>query len=101
MGLLNSFLYLSVLGVYRVGCIPLAPVCTPVPAAISIVSAGPVTLTSAVSPLIDMTVAVSYASMLLLFPTIQVGASTSDTALLLLSIGVGLMTFPVVFKNRI
>ena len=94
VSLLIVLLSLSVLGVVGVGWIPLAPVCTPVPAVMSIVDACPMTLNSVVAPLHTLTVAVSSVSMMLLFPLIRSVTPTSATALLLPSVGVGLVACP-------
>ena len=80
--------------VVGMGWIPLAPVFTPIPDAMSIMAVGPATLAFAVTPL--TAVVLSVASTSLMFPPAQLGAPTSFTALPLPIVGVGLMARPVV-----
>ena len=96
VGLWTALLYMYVLGLVRVGCITLAPAFTPVPAAMSIVAAGPMTLTSDVSPLPSVTLAMSSASVLLLCSPFLVVTPTSSTNLPLPSVGIGLVVCPAV-----
>ena len=70
VGMMTVLLSLYVLGLGVVGWIPLSLTCTHIKAAIPTVTTGPVTLPSAVSPLPYVTVAVSSAYMLLLWPPV-------------------------------
>ena len=87
---------LSVLGVDRMGWIPLDPACTPVPSAMPSMAIGTMNLAYAISPLPAVDLAVSSMSVMLLCPPVLIGIPTSSTALLLLSVDVVLVTYPAV-----
>ena len=94
---MNAFLSLSVLGVVRMNWIPLACVCTAIPAVMSTMDFFPVTVASSMSLLTTIFVPVSYVFVLL--SPVQVGASTFPTDLTFPSVGVGLVACPaVVYK---
>ena len=101
---MTALLSLSVLGVVWVGWIPLAPVCAPVPDAMSVVAANPMTLTSvevvlscATNPLTAVTA--TSVSVMMLQPPVQIGTPASATNITLPSVSVGLVTCPAIFDN--
>ena len=94
VGLLTTLLSLFILEVGGVGLILLVLTCTPIPIAVSFMAVGPAALASTVAPVPAVVVSFYFVSVML--SPVRVGTPTSSTALMLPSLGIGLVARPAV-----